>query len=89
MATRYDPQAAESRWRAEWAAADLFKAKSPAEAGDAQRGRAGRGRGVRPEEPREHLLHELGRPVPGARHAAVVAAAAAVTAATMTTDDTR
>lgn len=35
MATRYDPQAAESRWRAEWAAADLFKAKSPAEAGDA------------------------------------------------------
>ena len=35
MATRYDPQAAESRWRAEWDAANLFKAKSPAEAGDA------------------------------------------------------
>ncbi|KCZ91759.1 leucine--tRNA ligase [Hyphomonas johnsonii] len=35
MATRYDPQAAESRWRAAWDAADLFRAKSPAEAGDA------------------------------------------------------
>ena len=35
MATRYDPQAAETRWRAAWDAADLFKAKSPAEAGDA------------------------------------------------------
>lgn len=35
MATRYDPQAAETRWRAAWDAADLFKARSPAEAGDA------------------------------------------------------
>ena len=35
MATRYDPQAAETRWRAEWDAAGLFKAKSPADAGDA------------------------------------------------------
>ena len=35
MATRYDPQAAETRWRAAWDAADLFRAKSPAEAGDA------------------------------------------------------
>ncbi|MFN7163261.1 MAG: leucine--tRNA ligase [Hyphomonas sp.] len=32
MATRYDPQAAEPRWREAWAAADLFRAKSPAEA---------------------------------------------------------
>ncbi|MCU0729971.1 MAG: leucine--tRNA ligase [Hyphomonas sp.] len=32
MATRYDPQAAEPRWRDAWAAADLFRAKSPAEA---------------------------------------------------------
>src|SRR3990167_8255689 len=35
MATRYDPQAAEPRWRDAWAAADLFRAKSPAQAGDA------------------------------------------------------
>ncbi len=35
MATRYDPQAAEPRWRDAWAAADLFRAKSPAEAGAA------------------------------------------------------
>lgn len=32
MATRYDPQAAEPRWRSAWAAADLFRAKSPTEA---------------------------------------------------------
>jgi len=32
MATRYDPQAAEPKWRDAWAAADLFRAKSPAEA---------------------------------------------------------
>jgi leucyl-tRNA synthetase len=35
MATRYDPQAAEAKWRAAWDAVDLFRAKSPAEAGDA------------------------------------------------------
>ncbi len=35
MATRYDPQTAEPKWRDAWAAADLFRAKSPAEAGDA------------------------------------------------------
>ena len=35
MATRYDPQAAEPRWRDAWAAADLFRAKPPAEAGGA------------------------------------------------------
>lgn len=34
MASKYDPQAAESKWRAAWAEAELFKAKSPAEAGD-------------------------------------------------------
>ncbi len=35
MASKYDPQAAEPKWRAEWDKQDLFKAKSPAEAGDA------------------------------------------------------
>ena len=35
MVTRYDPQAAEEKWRAAWEAADLFRAKSPQEAGDA------------------------------------------------------
>ncbi len=35
MAPRYDPQSAEAKWRAEWDKVDLFKAKSPAEAGDA------------------------------------------------------
>ncbi len=35
MATRYEPQAAEQKWRDEWDAAGLFKAKPPAEAGDA------------------------------------------------------
>ena len=35
MATRYDPQAAEPRWRDAWASADLFRARTPSEAGDA------------------------------------------------------
>jgi len=35
MATRYDPQAAEQKWREAWDEAQLFKAKSPKEAGDA------------------------------------------------------
>ena len=35
MASKYDPQTAEPKWREAWAAADLFKAKTPAEAGDA------------------------------------------------------
>ena len=35
MVTRYDPQAAEEKWRAAWEAADLFRTKTPAEAGDA------------------------------------------------------
>ncbi|MEL7040062.1 MAG: leucine--tRNA ligase [Pseudomonadota bacterium] len=35
MASRYDPQAAEPKWRKAWQQADLFKAKSPSEAGDA------------------------------------------------------
>ena len=35
MAPRYDPQIAEPKWRAEWDKVDLFKAKTPAEAGDA------------------------------------------------------
>lgn len=35
MASRYDPQVAEPKWRAAWADADLFRTKSPAEAGDA------------------------------------------------------
>ncbi|KCZ54364.1 leucyl-tRNA synthetase [Hyphomonas beringensis] len=35
MATRYDPQTAEQKWRAAWDDAALFEAKSPAEAGDA------------------------------------------------------
>ncbi|MEO1661349.1 MAG: leucine--tRNA ligase [Pseudomonadota bacterium] len=34
MASRYDPQAAEPKWREAWANADLFKAQTPAEAGD-------------------------------------------------------
>ena len=33
MASRYDPQAAEPKWREAWASAELFKAKTPAEAG--------------------------------------------------------
>ncbi|CAN0487724.1 unnamed protein product, partial [Scytosiphon promiscuus] len=35
MATRYDPQIAEQKWRAAWEKAALFHAKSPAEAVDA------------------------------------------------------
>ena len=35
MPSKYDPQAAEPKWRGEWDKVDLFKAKSPAEAGDA------------------------------------------------------
>ncbi|WOR15311.1 leucine--tRNA ligase [Hyphomonas sp. FCG-A18] len=35
MASKYDPQIAEPKWREAWAAADLFKAKTPAEAGEA------------------------------------------------------
>ncbi|MCI4645137.1 MAG: leucine--tRNA ligase [Hyphomonadaceae bacterium] len=35
MASRYDPQVAEPKWRAAWAAGDVYRAKSPAEAGDA------------------------------------------------------
>ncbi|HPF22724.1 MAG TPA: leucine--tRNA ligase [Hyphomonas sp.] len=35
MATRYDPQSAEQHWREAWEKAELFKAKSPKEAGDA------------------------------------------------------
>jgi leucyl-tRNA synthetase len=35
MATRYDPQAAEQKWREAWNKADLFRTKSPKEAGDA------------------------------------------------------
>ncbi len=35
MADRYDPQAAEPKWRDAWAEARLFEARSPAEAGDA------------------------------------------------------
>lgn len=34
MASKYNPQEAEPKWREAWAAADLFKAKVPAEAGD-------------------------------------------------------
>ena len=34
MATKYEPQISESKWQAEWDKADLFKAKSPANAGD-------------------------------------------------------
>lgn len=34
MASRYDPQEAEPKWREAWEKADLFKAKTPAEAGD-------------------------------------------------------
>ncbi|MEO0982952.1 MAG: hypothetical protein AAFX03_09905, partial [Pseudomonadota bacterium] len=35
MTSRYDPQTAEPKWRSEWEKADLFRAKSPSEAGDA------------------------------------------------------
>ena len=34
MASRYNPQEAEPKWREAWQEADLFKAKTPAEAGD-------------------------------------------------------
>lgn len=34
MPSRYDPQAAEAHWRQAWKEADLFRAKSPSEAGD-------------------------------------------------------
>ena len=34
MSSRYDPQAAEAKWRKAWKDADLFRTKSPAEAGD-------------------------------------------------------
>lgn len=34
MASRYNPQDAEPKWREAWAKAELFKAKTPAEAGD-------------------------------------------------------
>ncbi|MCA8899687.1 MAG: class I tRNA ligase family protein, partial [Hyphomonas sp.] len=32
MATRYDPQAAEPKWREAWERAELFRAKSPKDA---------------------------------------------------------
>ena len=35
MASRYDPQVAEPKWRAAWDAENVYRAKSPAEAGDA------------------------------------------------------
>ena len=35
MASRYDPQTAEPKWRAAWADADLFHTRSPEDAGDA------------------------------------------------------
>jgi leucyl-tRNA synthetase len=35
VASKYDPQTAEPKWREAWAAANLFKAKTPAEAGEA------------------------------------------------------
>ncbi|MEM8616500.1 MAG: class I tRNA ligase family protein, partial [Pseudomonadota bacterium] len=35
MASKYDPQVAEPKWREAWAKAALFKAKTPVEAGDA------------------------------------------------------
>lgn len=34
MASRYDPQTAEPKWREAWEQAELFKAKTPSEAGD-------------------------------------------------------
>ena len=34
MSSRYNPQAAEAKWREAWKDADLFSARSPAEAGD-------------------------------------------------------
>jgi len=35
MASRYDPQTAEPKWRAAWDAGEVYRAKSPDEAGDA------------------------------------------------------
>ena len=35
MTEKYDPQTAEPHWREQWAEQDIFRAKSPAEAGDA------------------------------------------------------
>ena len=35
MADRYTPQDAETKWRAAWDAEDIFRTKTPAEAGDA------------------------------------------------------
>ena len=35
MATRYDPKISEPKWREAWEKGDVYKAKSPAEAGDA------------------------------------------------------
>ncbi len=35
MASRYDPQVAEPKWRAAWSEKDVYRAKSPDEAGDA------------------------------------------------------
>ncbi len=35
MASRYNPKETEPKWRDAWARADVFRAKSPAEAGDA------------------------------------------------------
>ncbi|MEO0784591.1 MAG: leucine--tRNA ligase [Pseudomonadota bacterium] len=35
MASRYDPQAAEPKWRAAWEKNEVYRAKSPDEAGDA------------------------------------------------------
>ena len=34
MASRYDPQAAEPKWREAWEKVDLFRAQTPAQAGD-------------------------------------------------------
>jgi leucyl-tRNA synthetase len=34
MATRYNPKETEPRWRAAWAASDVFRTKTPAQAGD-------------------------------------------------------
>ncbi|WP_084420784.1 leucine--tRNA ligase [Henriciella litoralis] len=34
MTSRYDPQTAEAKWRQAWSDADIFRALSPAEAGD-------------------------------------------------------
>ena len=35
MATRYDPQTAEPKWREAWEAGEVYRAQTPAEAGDA------------------------------------------------------